>query len=571
MPAASEPKSGLGRRERGERRARTLAERRQAAPLLLGAAEREHGRGEEPSRGDQRAEAAVAEAQLLLDHALGQAVVDAAAAELLRQHVGGQADLGRLLPQIPGHARRRRPRRPRPRSGGSRAPRSPARAPAARAGHRRASRLTGLIARTYRTFGLHGIASAALARAACPYAPCDGRHLLHRRRRRSTAPSARTSARGRRTRSRPCWRRCCSRVRRGSATSPTSAQAPASSRASCCRTRSRSSRSSRRRRCARRSSRPCPRASRCSTAAPRRSRSTTHRSTSSPSAPRSTGSGPRPRSRRSRACCGRAGALVVANNEWRMDAAPWLAEVYKRARGRGRACGRRAGTGGARSRAPRSSTRRARRRKPHDQVLTPAAFIDLSRSLSSVNVLPPAERDAYLAEPASRSSTSSRRGPLVVPFRTRAVAARRRGVDRCPRPTRSRRCAATSTCSRARSARRSPSRRAPGCSRRSSASACSHARPASTRALPPARRCSRPSRELGEREQGLVVRAFSFYFLLVNLAEQHHRIRRLRLEAASGASARDPLGAGDRRDPRRGRLGGASCASAPRACGSSRC
>ena len=47
--------------------------------------------------------------------------------------------------------------------------------------------------------------------------------------------------------------------------------------------------------------------------------------------------------------------------------------------------------------------------------------------------------------------------------------------------------------------------------------------------------------ELGERDQGLVVRAFSFYFLLVNLAEQHHRIRRLRLDAASG-KRRDPLG-----------------------------
>ncbi|HEY1480267.1 MAG TPA: phosphoenolpyruvate carboxylase [Gaiellales bacterium] len=52
----------------------------------------------------------------------------------------------------------------------------------------------------------------------------------------------------------------------------------------------------------------------------------------------------------------------------------------------------------------------------------------------------------------------------------------------------------------------------------------------------------RAVRELDDREQGLVVRAFSFYFLLVNLAEQHHRIRRLRLEAASGARRRDPLG-----------------------------
>ena len=115
-----------------------------------------------------------------------------------------------------------------------------------------------------------------------------------------------------------------------SATSPTSAQGPASSRESCCRTRSRSSRSSRRRRCARRSSRPCP-TSRCSTAGPRRYRSPTHRSISSPSARRSTGSGPAPRWRRSRASSVPTGALVVANNEWRMDAAPWIAQVHKRA------------------------------------------------------------------------------------------------------------------------------------------------------------------------------------------------------------------------------------------------
>lgn len=75
-------------------------------------------------------------------------------------------------------------------------------------------------------------------------------------------------------------------------------------------------------------------------------------------------------------------------------------------------------------------------------------------------------------------------------------------------------------------------------------------------------------RELGEREQGLVVRAFSFYFLLVNLAEQHHRIRRLRHEAASGErdatrSARRSPRSGPRESPR------SSCASAPRACGSS--
>ena len=119
------------------------------------------------------------------------------------------------------------------------------------------------------------------------------------------------------------------------------------------------------------------------------------------------------------------GALVVANNEWRTDAAPWLAEIYKSARGRRRV------------RAPGRSWRRAlegcplfdapcEAAKPHDQVLSHEAFIDLSRSLSSVNVLAPAERDVYLASLRSIVDELAP-GPLVVPFRTRAVAARRRG------------------------------------------------------------------------------------------------------------------------------------------------
>ena len=67
------------------------------------------------------------------------------------------------------------------------------------------------------------------------------------------------------------------------------------------------------------------------------------------------------------------------------------------------------------------------------------------------------------------------------------------------------------------------------------------------------------------------MRAFSFYFLLVNLAEQHHRIRRLRLEAASGAKRRDPLGHAIAAIRAAGVLGGASCARALPRCASSRC
>jgi SAM-dependent methyltransferase len=117
------------------------------------------------------------------------------------------------------------------------------------------------------------------------------------------------------------------------------------------------------------------------------------------------------------------GALVVANNEWRIDAAPWLAEVYRSARSRRRV------------RAPGRNWRRVleaaacfdapcEAAKPHDQTLSHEAFIDLSRSLSSVNILAPAERAAHLAG-LRELIDGLPPGALVVPFRTRAVAARR--------------------------------------------------------------------------------------------------------------------------------------------------
>jgi ubiquinone/menaquinone biosynthesis C-methylase UbiE len=119
------------------------------------------------------------------------------------------------------------------------------------------------------------------------------------------------------------------------------------------------------------------------------------------------------------------GALVVANNEWRTDAAPWLAEVHKGARAKQRV------------RAPGRYWRReleasdlfeapCEAAQPHEQRLTPAAFLDLTRSLSAVNALAADEREAYLEELRAILDEHAPR-PLVVPFRTRAVAARRRG------------------------------------------------------------------------------------------------------------------------------------------------
>jgi SAM-dependent methyltransferase len=117
------------------------------------------------------------------------------------------------------------------------------------------------------------------------------------------------------------------------------------------------------------------------------------------------------------------GALVVANNEWRIDAAPWLGDVYRSARSRRRVRApgrnwRRVLEGSALFEAPCEAA------KPHEQTLSHEAFIDLSRSLSSVNVLAPAERAAHL-ESLRELVGELAPGPLVVPFRTRAVGARR--------------------------------------------------------------------------------------------------------------------------------------------------
>ncbi len=119
------------------------------------------------------------------------------------------------------------------------------------------------------------------------------------------------------------------------------------------------------------------------------------------------------------------GALVVAMNEWRTDAAPWLAPLLDRSQF------------GRRVRRPGRNWRRAlesselfdgycEAAKPHDLPLTHDAFVDLMRSMSQVNALPPEERETYLDGVRAVLDEHAPR-PLVVPFRTRAVAARRRG------------------------------------------------------------------------------------------------------------------------------------------------
>ncbi|MEO9176955.1 MAG: class I SAM-dependent methyltransferase [Gaiellales bacterium] len=118
------------------------------------------------------------------------------------------------------------------------------------------------------------------------------------------------------------------------------------------------------------------------------------------------------------------GALLVARNEVRSDAAPWLARVYAERSGR-------------RVRRPGLNWRRALEQsaqfegfceaaKPHDQQLTNDALVDLSRSMSRVNALGPEARDAYLARLRELVDEHAPQ-PLIVPYRTRAVAARRRG------------------------------------------------------------------------------------------------------------------------------------------------
>jgi SAM-dependent methyltransferase len=119
------------------------------------------------------------------------------------------------------------------------------------------------------------------------------------------------------------------------------------------------------------------------------------------------------------------GALVVASNEWRTDAAPWLRHVFARERA------------GHRVHRPGRDWRRVleaselfdgycESAKPHEQELTHAAFVDLVRSMSHVNSLPTEERDTFLANLSQLVDELAPR-PLVVPIRTRAIAARRRG------------------------------------------------------------------------------------------------------------------------------------------------
>jgi SAM-dependent methyltransferase len=119
------------------------------------------------------------------------------------------------------------------------------------------------------------------------------------------------------------------------------------------------------------------------------------------------------------------GGLVVASNEWRTHTAPWMQQVF---------AGERAGR---RLHRPGSDWRQVLERselfdgyceaaKPHEQELTHEAFVDLVRSMSHVNALPARERIAYL-ESLRELLDEVAPEPLVVPIRTRAVAARRRG------------------------------------------------------------------------------------------------------------------------------------------------
>ena len=95
---------------------------------------------------------------------------------------------------------------------------------------------------------------------------------------------------------------------------------------------------------------------------------------------------------------------------------------------------------------------------------------------------------------------------------------------------------ATSACSATCSGRCSSSRRARSCSSTRSGSAGSPRPRARDGAATP--QSSRPTvAALGSSEQALVLRAFALYFQLANIAEQHHRIRRLRASTSRGTRA----------------------------------
>ena len=126
------------------------------------------------------------------------------------------------------------------------------------------------------------------------------------------------------------------------------------------------------------------------------------------------------------------------------------------------------------------------------------------------------------------SRARARRRP---PARRAAVAAEPR--RRSARPAPAIRSRSRSGCSARCSARSSPSRPAPSCSTSSSGSGGRRSPSAATttRSSGPARRRSSPRSTSDAAE--VVIRAFSLYFRLVNLAEERERVRALRAPRAA--------------------------------------
>jgi hypothetical protein len=91
--------SRLGGAECGQRR-RLRRQRGQPPLLLLGRTHLDHRPAEEPTRRDQVADPGAAPVQLLLHEAAGQHILDAAAAHILGEHEGGEADRGRLVHKL---------------------------------------------------------------------------------------------------------------------------------------------------------------------------------------------------------------------------------------------------------------------------------------------------------------------------------------------------------------------------------------------------------------------------------------------------------------------------------------
>src|SRR5439155_5050977 len=94
------PGAGLGDRD-GRGRWFQGTERRQPAPPLLVAPEREHRPREEPALRDHERDRAVAPGQLLDHEAALVEALDAAPAVLARQVVAGEAELGATVEELP--------------------------------------------------------------------------------------------------------------------------------------------------------------------------------------------------------------------------------------------------------------------------------------------------------------------------------------------------------------------------------------------------------------------------------------------------------------------------------------